>query len=101
MNKKLLGILPGIGAYVYTLATQETLSASSVFGWLAYSISIGSIIFFAISAPYDKQSSFTVFGRNQRYRTAVPVIPTNVALSIVGAIAASLTISFVLYHVSQ
>ncbi|WP_444899332.1 hypothetical protein ACJJIX_08460 [Microbulbifer sp. VAAC004] len=101
MDKKLLGLLPGTGIYVYILATQETLTVSSVFGWLAYSIAIGSMIFFVMFAPYGKQSSFTVFGREQRYRTPVPIIPMKVALSILGVIVASLTISFVLYHISQ
>lgn len=101
MDRRVFGIIPGVGIYVYILATLENISASNIFGWLAFSIAIGSMIFFVMFAPYGMQHSTTVFGREQRYKSPVPIIPAKVACGILATVAASLITSFGFYHVSQ
>lgn len=70
---------------------------SNAFGWLGFSIAIGSLSYFMVFAPYGLRTHTTVFGRRQKYRRPVAEIPGKIAGLILCLVVICLAISFGFY----
>ena len=80
------------GIFVYMVNYTEVLTFSNFFGWLAFSVATGSMVFFAIFAPYGLRTHTTVFGRKQKYRSPLPEIPVKVSgLNLISVIVCCAT----------
>ena len=93
-----IGIAPGLGIFGYCLWITQDFRLSIIFGWLAFSIAIGSMAYFVIVMPFGLQASTTVFGREQFYRHAVPRIPIKTGLRIIALTILCCVVALGLYH---
>jgi hypothetical protein len=70
---------------------------SNIFGWLGFSIAVGSMGYFMVFAPCGLRTHITVFGRKQKYRRPVAEIPIKVVGLILVPVILYLVISFGFY----
>lgn len=70
---------------------------SNAFGWLGFSIAVGSMGYFMVFAPYGLRTHTTVFGRRQKYRHPVAEIPAKVVGLILVPVIVCLALSFGFY----
>lgn len=75
----------------------EEVSVSNFFGWLGFSIAVGSMGYFMVFAPYGLRTHTTVFGHRQKYRHPVPEIPLKVIRVILVPVLLCLSLSFGFY----
>jgi hypothetical protein len=82
--RKIVGLIPGIGFFIYLALMLDDLKASSIFGCLVMSIAIGSIGYFFLNAPEGRRKTETAFGLTGKYRNPVhgTIIPTKIVIRI-------------------
>ena len=99
MNK-ILGMLPGAGFFIYFAIQLEELKFSSLFGILAISIAMGSVVYFFFNAPEGRRKQETAFGVTSKYRIPVygTVIPNKVAIFVIVAIVINCLLGLLFYH---
>ena len=83
--------------FAATLYSLEKVSVSNIFGWLGFSIAVGSISYFMVFAPYGLRTHTTVFGCRQRYRYPVAEIPLKIVGLILCSVVLCLALSFGFY----
>jgi len=99
MNK-ILGIIPGVGFFIYFTIQLEEIKISSLLGMLAISVAIGSVVYFFFNAPEGRRKQETAFGVTDKYRIPVygTVIPNKVAIFIIVAIVFSCLLGLLFHH---
>jgi len=90
----LIALVPGFGIYFYILYSLEAITTSSIFGWLAFSIAVGSMFFFGIVSPYGKKQNGKFFGFSYKYKTPVSIIPNFIFNKLLIAVLSCCIISF-------
>lgn len=83
--------------FIATMYSIEKVTVSNIFGWLAFSIAVGSMAYFMIFAPFGLRTHTTVFGRRQKYRHPVAEIPIKVVGIILVPVILCLALSFGFY----
>jgi len=82
--RKIVGLIPGIGCFVYFAFMLDDFKVSSLFGYLAMSIALGSVGYFSLNAPEGRRKEETAFGLTGKYRSPIhgTIIPTKIAIWI-------------------
>lgn len=82
--RKIVGLIPGIGCFVYFAFMLDDFKVSSLFGCLAMSIALGSVGYFFLNAPEGRRKEETAFGLTGKYRSPIhgTIIPTKIAIWI-------------------
>lgn len=98
--KKILGVVPGIGFFLYFATSLEVLKISSLLGVLAISIAVGSVGYFHLNAPEGRRTQETAFGFTGKYKNPVygTVIPGKVAAIIVSSIVSVCLLGLLFHH---
>lgn len=86
-----------LAIYIGIMYSIEDVTVSSTFGWLGFSIAVGSIGYFMAFAPYGLRTHTRVFGRQQKYRHPVAEIPPKVVGLILVPVILCLALSFGFY----
>jgi len=85
------------GIFAYSISAVEVLTASSFFGFFAFSVASGAIAFFAISSPFGTRTHIQVFGRQQRYLFPASDIPIKAAMLVLSVVILCCALSFGFY----
>mgnify|MGYP000138457462 CR=1 FL=1 len=83
--------------FIATMYSIENVTVSNIFGWLAFSIAVGSMAYFMVFAPFGLRTHAAVFGRRQKYRHPVAEIPIKVVGLILVPVILCLALSFGFY----
>ncbi|WP_413662303.1 hypothetical protein [Microbulbifer sp. CNSA002] len=83
--------------FIARMYSIEEVTVSNVFGWLAFSIAVGSTTYFMVFAPFGLRTHTEVFGRRQKYRHPVAEIPIKVVGLILVPVVLCLALSFWFY----
>jgi hypothetical protein len=97
MKSSIYALILILGIFIATMYSINEVNVSSFFGWLGFSIAVGSIGYFIVFAPYGLRTHTTVFGRRQKYRHPVAEIPAKVVGLILVPVILCLAISFGVY----
>ncbi|MCZ0867277.1 hypothetical protein O0V09_18945 [Dasania sp. GY-19] len=92
-----LALLIITAIFIAIMFSIEAVTVSNTFGWLGFSIAVGSIGYFMVCAPFGLRTHTTVFGRQQKYRHPVAEIPTKVVGLILVPVILCLVLSFGFY----
>jgi hypothetical protein len=98
--RKIVGLIPGIGFFIYFAFMLDNLKVSSLFGCLAMSIAIGSVGYFYLNAPEGRRKTETAFGLTGKYRNPVhgTIIPTKIAIWIFALLSAVSALGLTLHY---
>ena len=83
--------------FIASMSLAKEVSVSNAFGWLGFSIAVGSIGYFAVFAPYGFRTHTAAFGLRQTYKHPVPEIPGKVFWAILVPVIVCLAVSFGFY----
>lgn len=97
MKSSSLALLIITVIFIATMYSIDEVTVSNTFGWLGFSIAVGSVAYFMVFAPYGLRTHTTVFGRRQKYRHPVAEIPPKVAGLILIPVILCLAVSFGFY----
>ena len=86
-----------LGVFALVMISIHEVTVSNTFGWLAFSIAVGSMLYFMAFSPYGLRTHTTVFGRIQKYRYPVSEIPPKVVGIILVPVIICLSLSFGFY----
>jgi len=97
MKSTIYALLLISGIFIATIYSINEVTVSSAFGWLGFSIAVGSMSYFMLFAPYGLRTHTTVFGRLQKYKHPVAEIPAKTMGLILVSVIVCLALSFGFY----
>ena len=97
MKSPIYALLLISGIFIATIYSLSEVTVSSSFGWLGFSIAVGSMCYILLFAPYGLRTHTTVFGRRQRYMHPVAEVPAKVVALILVPVIICLVLSFGFY----
>jgi len=94
MKSTIYALLLILAIFMAIICAINEITVSNSFGWLGFSIAVGSMGYFMVFAPYGLRTHTTVFGRQQKYRHPVAEVPAKAAGLILGSTIFCLALSF-------